>query len=203
MITAAKQTAGQVQMLASFGMDIFIPLLGDNKDAVKVHTALKNRGARIGYDHVKALLDGQEQSFKGFEVVTVSGHTVPQEAAPQQPAPVRRPMQQPQGPQVTKQTSTGTGAVARGRGREYPASGVIKPLKRGTTYAILMEMLLQPGGASMKELLEKAGNQTSGGVNDVLSWQIKQRGYGLRFDQAQGKYHLVLPNGHKELTYKD
>lgn len=200
MITATKQIAGQVQMLACFGMDIFIPLLGDNKDAGKVHANLKNRGARIGYSHVKALLEGQEQSFKGFEVVTVSGHTVPQEAN-QQPAPVRRPMIAPTGPQVTKQTSPAP--VARGRGREYPASGDIKPLKRGTTYAVLMEMLLQPAGASMKELLEAAGNQTSGGVNDVLSWQIKQRGYGLRFDQTQGKYHLVLPNGHKALTYKD
>lgn len=193
-----NQKPTQAKMLASFGQDIFIPLVGDNKDAVKVHTLLKNRGARIGFEHVKALLAGQEQSFKGFEVVTVSGTTIPQEST-QQAAPVRRPMQQPQGPQSTVQASPAP--TGRGRGREYPASGNIKPLKRGTTYAVLMEMLMS--GATMKELLEKAGNQTSGGVNDVLSWQIKQRGYGLRFDQQTGKYHLVLPNGHKELTYKD
>jgi hypothetical protein len=66
-----------------------------------------------------------------------------------------------------------------------------------------MEMMLRPEGASMKEMLDKAGNKTSGGVNDVLSWQIKQRGYGLRFDEGTSKYHLVLPKGHDKLTYKD
>jgi hypothetical protein len=155
------------------------------------------------------MMEGRESEFKDFEVVQVIGHHAgAQQAQAQQPAPVRRnpmPSGLPgrlvnPGTQQTNLTSPAP-AQARGRGREYAPSGVIKPLKRNTTYAKLMEMLVK--GATMKELLAATTNTTAGGVNDVLSWQIKQRGYGLRFDQGSGKYFLVMPEGHKELKYAD
>lgn len=194
--------ANKVLMFANVSQNIFVPLEGGNKDAVKVHNELKGKGARIGFGHVKALLDGQEEMFKGFEVVTILTHAKVPQAVPQQAAPVRPPV--PSGPQSTAQRSAPVGGGGRGRGRGYEPSGQeIKPLKRGALYTTLMEMLLRPEGATMKEMLDRAGNKTSGGVNDVLSWQIKQRGYGLRFDDAASKYHLVLPKGHTALTYKD
>lgn len=198
------QAQNTIKMIASFNRGIFVPLIGANEQPVHVHNFLKEKGARVSLDHVKAMMEGREQAFKDFEVLQVLGHhgTTPhaEEPAPaprrQIPGALARAAAQPQ---PTTMPSPAP-AVARGRGREYAPSGEIKPLKRGTVYAILMEMLLK--GATMKEMLDTTQNTTAGGVNDVLSWQIKQRGYGLRFDQNTGKYHLVLPKGHKGLTYQ-
>jgi len=203
------QTA-HIKMFASFNRGIFVPLVGPNADPKNVYTLLKDRNARISLDHVQGLMDGRETVFKDFEVVEVVGaRTIAAEPVatimapvqqPGQPAPVVRRAPIPMGVQKTNLQS-GTAQVARGRGREYPASGVIKPLKRGTVYAQLMEMLVK--GATMKELLAATSNVTAGGVNDVLSWQVKHRGYGLSFDQATGKYKIVFPQGHTALTYQD
>jgi hypothetical protein len=203
------QTQNAIKMIASFNRGIFVPLIGAHQQPVAVHNFLKEKGARVSLDHVRAMMEGRESEFKDFEVVQVVGHrSGAQEASPQQPAPVRRnpmPSGLPgrlvnPGVQQTNMPSPAP-ARARGRGREYAPSGTVKPLKRGTIYAKLMEMLVN--GATMKELLSATSNTTAGGVNDVLSWQIKQRGYGLRFDQASGKYFLVMPNGHNKLTYAD
>lgn len=195
-----------IKMIASFDRGIYIPLIGANEQPLVVHNYLKEKGARVSLDHVKAMMEGRETAFKDFEVVQVT----PATAGTQATAPAPKPVQAPRipGRMLTGSSDTtpplpssGAMPVARGRGREYPASGVIKPLKRGTVYAKLMEMLIP--GATMKELLSATTNTTAGGVNDVLSWQIKQRGYGLRFDQATGKFYLVFPAGQKALTYKD
>jgi hypothetical protein len=200
------QAQNTIKMIASFNRGIFIPLIGAHEQPVAVHNYLKEKGARVSLEHVRALMEGREREFKDFEVVQVLGHQGPVQPT-QQAAAVRRP-QMPSGlpgrlvtPGV-QQTNLQSPAPARarGRGREYQPTGVIKPLKRNTVYAKLMEMLLQ--GATMKELLAAAGNDTAGGVNDVLSWQIKQRGYGLTFDEASQKYFLLLPEGHKTLTYQ-
>lgn len=209
-------TQTQIRMFASFNRGIFVPLVGPNADPRNVYNFLKDKNARISLDHVAGLIDGREQVFKDFEVVsihgarTIAGESIPAaspvasdaalQATQQQPAPVVKRNPVPVGPQQTTLQS-GTSQVARGRGREFPPSGNIKPLKRGTTYAKLMEMLIP--GATMKELLAATSNTTAGGVNDVLSWQVKQRGYGLSFDQATGKYKLVFPAGHTALTYQD
>ena len=202
------QATAQIKMFASFNRGIFVPLVGPNADPKNVHNYLKDKNARISLDHVKGLMEGSESVFKDFEVVDIVGaKTIAGESVPSAPpvqtqiaAPVKRTPVPITGPQKTTLPS-GTQQVARGRGREYPPSGQIKPLKRGTTYAKLMEMLVV--GATMKELLAATTNTTAGGVNDVLSWQIKQRGYGLTFDQATGKYKLVFPAGHTALTYQD
>lgn len=195
-----------IKMIASFDRGIYIPLIGANEQPLVVHNYLKEKGARVSLDHVKAMMEGRETVFKDFEVVQVTAAKAMAQAA----APASKPIQ---APRLPGRLVTGSGdttpplpssaamPVARGRGREYPASGQIKPLKRDTVYAKLMEMLIP--GATMKELLAATSNTTAGGVNDVLSWQIKQRGYGLRFDTATGKFHLVFPKGQTALTYKD
>lgn len=91
-------------------------------------------------------------------------------------------------------------AQQRTRTRDYAPSGEVKAIKRGTTYAKLMEMMVN--GATMNEMLAVTNNATQGGVNDVISWQVRQRGYGIRFDKGTGKYHLVFPTGVKELVYQ-
>jgi len=194
------QAQNTIKMIASFNRGVFVPLVGQMSGAVNVHNFLKEKGARISLDHVKAMLEGKERAFKDFEVVEILGHQgdIPAQAS----APARlRPLPGTlvSGPQSTAMKSDAA-AVPKGRGREYAPTGEVKPLKRGTVYAQLMEMLLH--GATMKELLAATTNATAGGVNDVLSWQIKQRGYGLRFDQETGKYWLVLPKGHTGLTYQ-
>jgi hypothetical protein len=204
------QTQNAIKMLASFNRGIFIPLVGVNEQPAVVHSYLKDKGARISLDHVKAMMEGREQEFRDFEVVQVIGHhgpmptQTPMAAAPQPQAsvtPNRLPGRLVNPGQQEPSLTSPAPAVGRGRGREYAPSGQIKPLKRNTVYAKLMEMLVQ--GATMKELLSATANTTAGGVNDVLSWQIKQRGYGLRFDQSTGKYHLVFPDGHSTLKYQD
>ncbi len=201
------QTQNAIKMIASFNRGIFIPLIGVNEQPAVVHNYLKEKGARISLDHVKAMMEGREQEFKDFEVVQVMGHRLsdmstavrPQMASAPMPSRLPGRLVNP-GAQAPSLASPAP-AVGRGRGREYDPSGEIKPLKRNTVYAKLMEMLLH--GATMKELLGATTNTTPGGVNDVLSWQIRQRGYGLRFDQVTGKYHLVLPKGHVGLQYQD
>lgn len=204
------QTQNAIKMIASFPRGIFIPLVGVNEQPAVVHNYLKEKGARLSLDHVKAMMEGREQEFKDFEVVQVIGHhgdvpaqasapTIPRTTAPSMSARLPGRLVTP-GKQEPSLASPAP-AVGRGRGREYAPSGTVKPLKRNTVYAKLMEMLLH--GATMKELLGATSNTTAGGVNDVLSWQIKQRGYGLRFDQDTGKYFLVLPEGHKTLSYQD
>lgn len=203
------QAQSAIKMIASFNRGIFIPLVGANEQPINVHNFLKEKGARVSFDHVKAMMEGREREFKDFEVLQVtkaeSGavqiEPQPAKAVETKPQPSRLPGNLLK-PGVQKPSlQSGAPAIARGRGREYAPTGEVKPLKRGTVYAKLMEMLID--GATMKELLGATSNATPGGVNDVLSWQIKQRGYGLRFDQETGKYFLVFPKGHKELTYKD
>lgn len=203
------QAQNTIKMIASFNRGIFIPLIGQHEQPVAVHNLLKEKGARVSLEHVRALMEGREREFKDFEVLQVLGHNGPVQPTQQmQAAAVRRP-QMPSGlpgrlvtpGMQTANLQSPAPARARGRGREYLPNGAVKPLKRGTVYAKLMEMLLT--GATMKELLAAAGNDTAGGVNDVLSWQIKQRGYGLTFDQDSQKYFLLLPEGHKTLTYQN
>lgn len=91
--------------------------------------------------------------------------------------------------------------VARTRTRDYDPCEPIKPIKRGTTYAVLMEMMVK--GATMNEMLAVTNNATQGGVNDVISWQVRQRGYGIKFDKGTGKYHIAFPKGVTELVYQD
>lgn len=201
------QAQNAIKMIASFNRGIFIPLVGVNEQPAVVHNFLKEKGARVSLDHVKAMMEGREQEFRDFEVVQVMGSRLPTQSA--MPAAVQQTPAMPSrlpgrlvNPGVQQSTLPSPApAVARGRGREYEPAGDVKPLKRNTVYARLMEMLLN--GATMKELLGATSNTTPGGVNDVLSWQIKQRGYGLRFDQNTSKYHLVLPKGHTGLTYQD
>jgi hypothetical protein len=192
------QAQNAIKMIASFNRGIFVPLVGPNEEPVNVHNFLKEKGARVSLDHIRAMMEGKESEFKDFEVYEVRGQHLPQPSStPVRPLPGRLTSS----PQKTGMVS-GAPAVARGRGREYAPSGEpIKLLKRGTVYATLMEMLVQ--GATMKELLESTSNATAGGVNDVLSWQVKQRGYGLRFDKETGKYHLVFPKGQRALKYQD
>lgn len=209
---ATQQIQPGIKMFASFNRGIYIPMVGPNESPESVYAFLKERNARISLDRVRDLIEGRETMFRDFEVVTVQGHHgVPQTLSipaasrvaaedPNRPAPVVHRTPVPTGQQAANLVS-GSPQVARGRGREYAPTGQIKALKRGTVYAQLMEMLLH--GATMKELLAATSNVTAGGVNDVLSWQIKNRGYGLRFDAATGKYWLVLPKGHTSLTYKD
>lgn len=192
------QTQNTIKMIASLHRGIFVPLVGPNEQPVNVHNFLKEKGARVSLDHVRAMMEGKETEFKDFEVYECT-----KEVAGQQPTPPVRPLpgrltSSPQKPVAV----SGAPAVAKGRGREYAPSGEpVKLLKRGTVYAQLMEMLVQ--GATMKELLESTTNNTAGGVNDVLSWQVKHRGYGLRFDKETGKYHLVFPKGMRALKYQD
>jgi hypothetical protein len=194
------QTTSQIKMFASFNRGIFLPLVGANADPKNVYNVLKDKNARISLDHVQGLMEGRESVFKDFEVVSIVGAKTIAGDDQAQSAPVDKRSPVPMGPQKATLQS-GTAQVARGRGREFPPSGQIKPLKRGTVYAQLMEMLVK--GATMKELLSATSNTTAGGVNDVLSWQVKQRGYGLSFDQATGKYRLVFPQGHSALAYQD
>lgn len=198
-------STNQIKMFASFNRGIFVPLVGPNSDPKNVYAYLKDKNARISLDHVAGLMDGRESVFKDFEVVNIVGAktisgiplNIGVDKTEQMTAKRSHIFK---GGQKTDLLSTQEHAP-RGRGREYPPSGVIKALKRGTVYALLMEKLVK--GATMKELLSATSNATSGGVNDVLSWQVKQRGYGLSFDSSTGKYHLVFPKGHTSLTYQD
>ena len=183
-----------VKMLASLSHNIFVPLLGKNTEPANVYNQLKNAGARISLEHVKSLMEGKESEFKDFRLMDL----IPNAPKAAEVTPTK--MLRKASVQKTNLVSPAP-AVSRGRGREYLPQGDIKPLKHNTTYARLMEMCLK--GATMKELLAATANVTAGGVNDVLSWQIKHRGYGLRFDSQTGKYHLILPKGHTSLVYKD
>lgn len=197
-----------IKMIASFNRGIFIPLVGINEQPDSVYNFLKEKNARISLDRVKNMMEGREEQIKDFEVLTCYGHhgAAPQESIPAaskiatQPASVRPSLAIPKGP-LSSDIKSSAPHVAKGRGREYPAKKEVKPLKRGTVYATLMEMLVH--GATMKEMVASTGNTTAGGVNDVLSWKIKQHGYGLRFERETGKYHLVMPEGQSELLYKD
>jgi hypothetical protein len=159
-------------------------------------------------DRVLALLNGQEAIFKGYEVVTIGTHN--DHAAKKltgqtttQAAPAPAQSNAAPAPQSTAQPSKPVGA--RGSGRSYPPlsnpTQKVVPVKKGTLGTRLMEFLLRPEGATMKFMHEHSGNKTTGGVNDVLGWQIKQKGYGLRYDTTKGTYHLVLPEGQKEILY--
>lgn len=165
-------TKQNTQMFASFERNIFIPLNGDDQDATKVYNTLKDNGARVALHRIENLIKGTEDTVRDFEVVTVQGRHIKPAAE-------------------TKRTRT----------RDYEPSEPVKPIKRGTTYAMLMEMMLV--GATMDELLAKTNNETQGGVNDVISWQVRQRGYGIRFDKPTGKFHLLMPKGQKELIYSN
>ena len=168
--------------------------------AMSVHHQLKGQNARIGFDRVMALLSGQEAMFKGYEVVDLATHN--KHAAQKLGGTVEAklaPAPAPQPPQPSKNVG------ARGTGRNFeplsnPSKKVV-PLKRGALYTRLMEFMMRPEGATHKFMVEHSGNKTPGGVNDVLGWQIKQKGYGLKYNQANGTYHLVLPQGQKELIY--
>jgi hypothetical protein len=183
-----------VKMIASLNNNIFVPLLGKNTEPVNVYNQLKNAGARISLEHVKSLMEGKESEFKDFRIMSLIPNT--EKAADIKPTKMLRKASVEKANLVSPAP-----AVSRGRGREYLPQGEIRPLKHNTTYARLMEMCLK--GATMKELLAATANTTAGGVNDVLYWQIKHRGYGLRFDSQTGKYHLLLPKGHTALMYKD
>lgn len=198
--------ATEIKMLVNLNRGMFIPLVGENAEPANVHKFLKDKNARIGFDTVKNLMEGREVSYKDFQIGTMQsdkGFHIPEPHTAAQKAPVAAAVRKapvPTGPQPATLKSAGP-QVARGRGREYQPAGDVKALKRGTVYADLMELMLK--GATMKEMLAKTTNATAGGVNDVLSWQIKNRGYGLRFERETGKYFLVLPQGHTGLTYKD
>lgn len=168
----AQQTqTNNVKMFASFERKIFIPLTGAPTDPEMVYNQLRESGARVALHRIDALISGKEDSIRDFEVVTVTGHQVNQ-------------------------------PVARKRTRDYDPSGdEVKSIKRGTTYAKLMEMMVE--GATMNQMLAVTKNSTQGGVNDVISWQVRQRGYGIKFDKGTGKYHLVFPKGTKALVYND
>lgn len=190
-----------------------MPIKGDTKQAaLSIHSHLKGQNARIGLDRVMALIEGRENMYKGYEVVDIGTHNdhaakllSPQGNPQAAPAPAPNPGQS------TAQPSKPV--AARGAGRNYaPFSGrkwtldpnaekKVVPLKRGTLGTRLMEFMFRPEGASHKFMVDHSGNSTPGGVNDVLGWQIKEKGYGLRYDTAKGTYHLVLPEGQKELIY--
>lgn len=189
------QSPNSVKMLASFERNIFVPLVGDNTNPDNVHRLLKQRSARISVESIRALMDGQESKLRDFEVVTVMrSDDEPAVAEVSKPA-LKMPANQP-----ANRVSKGP-HLSRARGRNYAPQDEVKPIKRGTVYAKMMEMLLK--GATAQQLKDSTTNATTGGVSDVLSWQIKDKGYGLRLDEATGMYYLILPKGQKEIKYRD
>lgn len=191
---AVRTPTSSARMFANFPMGILVPLVGSAAKPEVLHQRMREAGARIGLESIKQLLDGTVDTVRDFEVVKISGIHGQLVAHEEE---VNTPVNTGAQPATLKSSPQ----QARGRGRDYPPTGEIKPLKRGTVYAKLMEMLL--AGATMPELLAATENATAGGVNDVLSWQIKHRGYGLRFEKDTGKYFIVLPKGHKGLTYAE
>lgn len=92
--------------------------------------------------------------------------------------------------------------TSRGRGRNYAPQGELKPIKRNTLYARVMEMLLN--GATMDDLMSLVPHhRTTGGINDILGYTIKEAGYGLAFDENTTKMYLVFPEGVNEIVYKN
>lgn len=164
-------TDNNLKIFASLERKILVPLTGDASDPEMVYNKLRGAGARVALDRIQSLIDGTVENVRGFEVLTVMGHT--NNEPPQQ----------------------------RRRTRDYDPTGELKTIKRGTTYAGLMEMMVK--GATKGEMVAYTNNKTEGGVNDVISWKVRDCGYGIRFDKATGKYHLVFPKGVTALKYQD
>lgn len=187
-----------IKMFANFNRGIYIPLLTEADNAKTIHDRIKGEGARISVDSISRLINGVEEVVKDFEVVTVTNHHVVVEKKTKSSdvqvfsrIPDSK-LELPKSPAIH---------ASRGRGRNFDPQTPILASKRDTTYAKIMEMLKT--GATMEDLLAATDNKTAGGVNDVLSWQVKHRGYGLRFERDTGKYFLVFPTGIKDIVYKE
>ena len=183
-----------VKLFASFNRGIFIPLVEPNNTPEIVHQRLKELGARIGKGSVESLMNGSADVIKDFKVVSVNDHKTQINVSEQ--------------PVVSETVETKPNKVIKTTGRRgkvrslgYPPQKRLVPLKRGTIYASLMEMVKD--GATIKEMLEFTGNTTMGGVNNLIGHIIKSKGYGVSYDPKSEKYTLVFPKGITELIYDD
>lgn len=120
--------------------------------------------------------------------------------------PARKPAQPSAQPKAARKATVSTPAAAkpgkqpRGRGTNIQPNGEpLKPCRAGSKQAVLLDLLKQPAGATMGELMAALSWQESS-VKTGFGWDMKQKGYGVRstFD-AEGveRFHLVVPAGQK------
>lgn len=80
-----------------------------------------------------------------------------------------------------------------------PLPGAPVPCRVGSKQSILLDMLAQPGGASMGELIAglSGGKKpwTEATVRSGFGWDMKQKGYGVRSEFKEGVeyFFIVLP----------
>lgn len=79
----------------------------------------------------------------------------------------------------------------------------VKAIRRNTKNAEVMALLADGNGYTIKELQDKLGWATKGGVASVVYKFPKANGYGLEHDKNTGKYKLVFPEGVNEILYRD
>lgn len=228
MATTKFTKTDPIKLFASFNRNIFIPLVAPNNTPEIVHRRLKALGARIGRDSVQALIDGKVEMVKDFEVVSVQDHHAVVKGNPPQTAAPRPPVTHtvPTGTTAPQQTTSAlsvtpvpsnvvvqqippqpivrTSVQRRGkeRGLGYLPQKMLVPVRRGTVYARLMEILATKG-ATIEELMVASGNKTHGGVSSLLFSQIKEKGYGIMYDPISEKYRLIFPKGVVGLVYSD
>lgn len=83
--------------------------------------------------------------------------------------------------------------VKKARGAHVEAKGFAPvACKEGTKQAALVDAL--HAGATMEELLAVTGWNTRGSVQAGFSWDMKNKGYGVRSEGD--KYYLVVPEGY-------
>ena len=210
-----------IRLFASFDRNIFIPLVAPNNTPEIIHQRLKAMGARIGRDSVADLIDGKVEMVKDFQVVSVNDrhdrydiddvedkeeqvrspvtHSVPVNTVTQaqktEPIPVYH---EPEKKSAVLRTSHKRKGKARSLG--YLPTKTLRPIRRGTVYAKLMERLIS--GATLEELKTLSGNSSLGGVNNMLWSKLREHGYGLRLDPSTEKYFIIYPRGITELIYE-
>lgn len=77
-----------------------------------------------------------------------------------------------------------------------PSGYRILPCRVGTKQAMLLDMLASTGGATMEELTEALGWKAVT-VRSGFSWDMKNKGYGIKSEEIGDKivYKIVVPEG--------
>ena len=86
--------------------------------------------------------------------------------------------------------------AAKGHCDIQPSGYRILPCRAGTKQAMLLDMLASTGGATMEELTEALGWKAVT-VRSGFSWDMKNKGYGVKSEEIGDKivYKIVVPEG--------
>ena len=213
----------------NMALDMRVELNGKTVD--EVCQEVSEQGGRLGKTSLRDLLSGRREMACGFGVVEPSPDAVGQvdapavdeaeeqtvvsepEVAEEQPAEQEEEVAQEvvEQPEAAPATNSFAGLVG-----QILNAGVIiinndqavlekrvKPVKKTTKIAKLMELMDRPEGVSAAELM-KEFNWTEGGVASYVHYEPQERGYKVRSEKINGerRYFLEYPEGVDCIVYK-